>query len=74
MGRAANSGAPPMSLRHKDLIICEFEREDDEVNPLNVEGLATSAVPADTLGIVPQISGAPVVGRVKHRRWKLLVS
>ncbi|KAJ5465552.1 hypothetical protein N7530_009339 [Penicillium desertorum] len=45
--------ATHVSQTQKDLIICEFEREDDEVNPLNVEGLTTPAVPADTLGIVP---------------------
>ncbi|CAI7583002.1 unnamed protein product [Penicillium palitans] len=45
--------ATHVSQTQKDLIICEFEREDDEVNPLNVEGLATPAAPADTLGIVP---------------------
>lgn len=45
--------ATHVSQTQKDLIICEFEREDDEVNPLNVEGFATPAVPADTLGIVP---------------------
>ncbi|EKV11459.1 Sensor histidine kinase/response regulator, putative [Penicillium digitatum] len=45
--------ATHVSQTQKDLVICEFEREDDEVNPLNVEGLAPPAVPADTLGIVP---------------------
>ncbi|KAI2681248.1 hypothetical protein LCP963914a_6758 [Penicillium roqueforti] len=45
--------ATHVSQTQKDLIICEFEREDDEVNPLNVAGLATPAVPADTLGIIP---------------------
>lgn len=45
--------ATHVSQTQKDLIICEFEREDDEVNPLNVEGLDTPAVPTDTLGIVP---------------------
>ncbi|KAJ5550273.1 CheY-like superfamily [Penicillium sp. DV-2018c] len=42
----------------KDLIICEFELEDDEVNPLNVAGQGTPASPADpfdnsTLGLTP---------------------
>jgi light-regulated signal transduction histidine kinase (bacteriophytochrome) len=42
----------------KDLIICEFELEDDEVNPLNVAGQATPASSADpfdnsTLGLTP---------------------
>ncbi|KAJ5971481.1 uncharacterized protein N7479_001399 [Penicillium vulpinum] len=45
--------ATHVSQAQKDLIICEFEREDDEVNPLNVEGLDTPAVPTDTLGIIP---------------------
>ncbi|KAJ5497658.1 CheY-like superfamily [Penicillium expansum] len=45
--------ATHVSQTQKDLIICEFEREDDDVNPLNVDGLATPAVPTDTLGIVP---------------------
>ncbi|KAJ5773728.1 hypothetical protein N7457_008624 [Penicillium paradoxum] len=34
----------------KDLIICEFELEDDDVNPLNVAGHATPAHPPDPLG------------------------
>lgn len=42
----------------KDLIICEFELEDDEINPLNVAGQATPASPTDplensTLGVTP---------------------
>lgn len=42
----------------KDLIICEFEFEDDEANPLNVAGTATPASPANpidnsTLGVTP---------------------
>ncbi|KAJ5129999.1 CheY-like superfamily [Penicillium bovifimosum] len=42
----------------KDLIICEFELEDDEINPLNVAGQGTPASPADpfdnsTLGLTP---------------------
>ncbi|KXG53403.1 CheY-like superfamily [Penicillium griseofulvum] len=37
----------------KDLIVCEFELEDDQVNPLNVEGSDIPAVPTDTLGIIP---------------------
>ncbi|KAJ6091587.1 hypothetical protein N7467_003556 [Penicillium canescens] len=37
----------------KDLIICEFELEDDEINPLNVAGTTTPASPTDTLGVNP---------------------
>jgi light-regulated signal transduction histidine kinase (bacteriophytochrome) len=37
----------------KDLIVCEFELQDDQVNPLNVEGFDIPAVPTDTLGIIP---------------------
>jgi light-regulated signal transduction histidine kinase (bacteriophytochrome) len=42
-----------ISQAQKDMIICEFEMEDDEVNPLNVGGQATPAVPVDTLGTLP---------------------
>jgi len=42
-----------LSQAQKDLIICEFEMEDDEVNPLNVSGQTTPAVPIDTLGALP---------------------
>ncbi|KAJ5101269.1 CheY-like superfamily [Penicillium alfredii] len=45
--------ATHVSQSQKDMIICEFELEDDEINPLNVEGQATPAQTADTLGIVP---------------------
>ncbi|KAJ5715572.1 CheY-like superfamily [Penicillium malachiteum] len=45
--------AAHVSPSQKDLIICEFELEDDEVNPLNVDGQVTPAIPAETLGIFP---------------------
>lgn len=45
--------AAHISQTHKDLIICEFEMEDDEVNPLNGEGQTTPGSPTDTLGILP---------------------
>ncbi|KAH8704935.1 putative sensor histidine kinase/response regulator [Talaromyces proteolyticus] len=38
---------------NKNLIICEFEFEDDLVNPLNVSGQTTPDAPSDTLGIDP---------------------
>ncbi|KAJ5374385.1 CheY-like superfamily [Penicillium concentricum] len=55
--------ATHVSQTQKDMIICEFELEDDRVNPLNVEGLETPAVPTDTLGIVPtadQLAGSTI--------------
>ncbi|KAJ5823815.1 CheY-like superfamily [Penicillium robsamsonii] len=55
--------ATHVSQTQKDMIICEFELEDDRVNPLNVEGLETPAVPIDTLGIVPtadQLAGSTI--------------
>ncbi|KAJ5833937.1 CheY-like superfamily [Penicillium riverlandense] len=42
-----------VSQANKDIIICEFELEDDEVNPLNVAGRSTPALPSDTLGVTP---------------------
>jgi light-regulated signal transduction histidine kinase (bacteriophytochrome) len=45
--------AAHVSQSQKDMIICEFEMEDDEVNPLNVAGLSTPAVPIDTLKGMP---------------------
>ncbi|KAJ5949799.1 CheY-like superfamily [Penicillium verhagenii] len=45
--------AAHVSPSQKDLIICEFELEEDELNPLNVDGQATPATPADTMGTVP---------------------
>ncbi|KAJ5170049.1 CheY-like superfamily [Penicillium coprophilum] len=55
--------ATHVSQTQKDLIVCEFELEDDLINPLNVEGLDTPSVPADTLGIVPtadQLAGSTI--------------
>ncbi|KAJ5543728.1 hypothetical protein N7513_007236 [Penicillium frequentans] len=45
--------AAHVSQSQKDMIICEFEMEDDEVNPLNVSGQTTPAIPIDTLNIMP---------------------
>lgn len=45
--------AAHVSQSQKDMIICEFEFEDDEMNPLNVAGQSTPAVPIDTLGLIP---------------------
>ncbi|GAD97498.1 sensor histidine kinase/response regulator, putative [Paecilomyces variotii No. 5] len=38
---------------NKDYIICEFELEDDQINPLNVNGETTPDEPLDTLGATP---------------------
>nr|AKR71446.1 putative sensor histidine kinase/response regulator FphA [Aspergillus glaucus] len=35
------------------LIICEFELEDDQINPLNVSGRGSPASPSATLGLAP---------------------
>lgn len=35
------------------LIICEFELEDDQINPLNVSGHGTPSSPSATLGLAP---------------------
>ncbi|KAI9926270.1 hypothetical protein ASPWEDRAFT_175000 [Aspergillus wentii DTO 134E9] len=46
-----------------DMIVCEFEPEDDRVNPLNVSGQTTPTAPADTLGIQPtpeQMAGSTI--------------
>ncbi|KAJ5151599.1 hypothetical protein N7492_009894 [Penicillium capsulatum] len=45
--------AAHVSPSQKDLIICEFELEDDEINPLNVDGRVTPATPTGTLGTLP---------------------
>lgn len=37
----------------RDLVICEFELEDDQVNPLNVSGRDTPTTPSATLGVEP---------------------
>ena len=42
-----------ISQAQKDLIICELELEDDNVNPLDAGGQATPATPVDTLGNFP---------------------
>lgn len=42
-----------ISQAQKDLIICELELEDDDVNPLDAGGQATPATPIDTLGTFP---------------------
>ncbi|KAL1849739.1 hypothetical protein Plec18167_005273 [Paecilomyces lecythidis] len=38
---------------NKDYIICEFELEDDQINPLNINGETTPDEPLDTLGGTP---------------------
>ncbi|XRM45664.1 hypothetical protein ABZX51_008742 [Aspergillus tubingensis] len=38
---------------HRDVLICEFELEDDRINPLNVAGRTTPTSPTDTLGFEP---------------------
>lgn len=45
--------AAHVSQTQKDLIICEFELEDDGFNPLNAEGQATPTSPTGTLGVFP---------------------
>lgn len=51
--------AAHVSQENKDIIICEFELEDDEINPLNVEDeknlapLTSTPISTDTLGITP---------------------
>ncbi|KAL4876748.1 hypothetical protein BJY04DRAFT_199409 [Aspergillus karnatakaensis] len=35
------------------LVICEFELEDDQENPLTASGLISPAVPANTLEVIP---------------------
>ncbi|KAJ5798579.1 uncharacterized protein N7503_007875 [Penicillium pulvis] len=45
--------AAHVSPSQKDLIICELELEDDDINPLNVDGQSTPATPADTMGTIP---------------------
>ena len=41
------------SPSNPDLVICEFELEDDQINPLNSSGEATPTAPSATLGSVP---------------------
>ncbi|OOF90272.1 hypothetical protein ASPCADRAFT_135308 [Aspergillus carbonarius ITEM 5010] len=38
---------------HRDVVICEFELEDDRINPLNAAGRTTPTSPSDTLGFEP---------------------
>lgn len=38
---------------NRDYIVCEFELEDDQINPLNVDGETTPVKPLDTLGSNP---------------------
>ncbi|CRG84479.1 Cyanobacterial phytochrome B [Talaromyces islandicus] len=38
---------------NRNLIICEFEFEDDTIHPLNVSGQTTPEEPSDTLGVDP---------------------
>ncbi|KAJ5152608.1 uncharacterized protein N7482_009086 [Penicillium canariense] len=45
--------ATHISQTQKDLIICELELEDDEVNPLNVGGSTSPGSPTGTLGSFP---------------------
>ncbi|KAJ6111364.1 hypothetical protein N7523_007425 [Penicillium sp. IBT 18751x] len=42
-----------ISQAQKDLIICELELEDDDINPLDAGAHATPATPIDTLGVFP---------------------
>lgn len=44
-----------VSEANNDLVICEFEFEDDQVHPLNVSGQTTPDEPSDTLGIEPTV-------------------
>ncbi|PYI00767.1 sensor histidine kinase/response regulator [Aspergillus sclerotiicarbonarius CBS 121057] len=42
-----------VNTAHRDVIICEFELEDDRINPLNATGRTTPTSPTDTLGFEP---------------------
>ncbi|GLB08244.1 light-sensor Protein kinase [Aspergillus tubingensis] len=42
-----------VNTAHRDVLICEFELEDDRINPLNVAGRTTPTSPTDTLGFEP---------------------
>jgi light-regulated signal transduction histidine kinase (bacteriophytochrome) len=42
-----------ISEANRDLVICEFEMEDDQINPLVPAGDSTPESPADTLGSHP---------------------
>ncbi|KAF7588126.1 Light-sensor Protein kinase [Aspergillus hancockii] len=46
-----------------DLVICEFELEDDRINPINASNRSSPPVPIDTLGVEPtaeQFAGSTV--------------
>jgi light-regulated signal transduction histidine kinase (bacteriophytochrome) len=45
--------AAHLSPTDSNLVICEFELEDDLINPLSVSGLTTPVTPTDTLGVEP---------------------
>jgi light-regulated signal transduction histidine kinase (bacteriophytochrome) len=45
--------AAHISPANSDSVICEFELEDDRINPLSVSGLTTPMTPTDTLGVEP---------------------
>ncbi|GFF27453.1 cyanobacterial phytochrome B [Aspergillus udagawae] len=45
--------ATHLSPTDSNLVICEFELEDDLINPLSVSGLTTPVTPTDTLGVEP---------------------
>ncbi|KAF7176314.1 hypothetical protein CNMCM7691_002239 [Aspergillus felis] len=45
--------AAHLSPADSNLVICEFELEDDRINPLSVSGLTTPVTPTDTLGVEP---------------------
>ncbi|RHZ55745.1 putative sensor histidine kinase/response regulator [Aspergillus thermomutatus] len=45
--------AAHLSPADSNLVICEFELEDDRINPLSVSGLTTPMTPTDTLRVEP---------------------
>ncbi|EAW20629.1 putative sensor histidine kinase/response regulator [Aspergillus fischeri NRRL 181] len=45
--------AAHLSPADSNSVICEFELEDDRINPLSVSGLTTPVTPTDTLGVEP---------------------
>ncbi|PKX93449.1 putative sensor histidine kinase/response regulator [Aspergillus novofumigatus IBT 16806] len=45
--------AAHLSPAGSNSVICEFELEDDRINPLSVSGLTTPVTPTDTLGVEP---------------------
>jgi light-regulated signal transduction histidine kinase (bacteriophytochrome) len=40
-----------VNTANRDLVLCEFEAEDDRLNPQNVSGEAAPLIPVDTLGL-----------------------